>query len=86
MFAYLLLTSYEAVSMSNVIKSPSELRKLKGRTLARFDQEQKILSSGPLGAQRLIMNIALDFMEKHSDMTLEQALFAAQAYCDRTHD
>lgn len=72
--------------MSNIIKSPSELRKLKGRTLARFDQEQKTLSSGPLGAQRLILNIALDFMEKHSNMTWEQALFAAKAYFDCTHN
>ena len=51
--------------MSNIVHSPSHLRKLKGQTLSRFDSEQKMLSSGPLGTERLIMNIALDFMEKH---------------------
>lgn len=80
------LTSLEAKNMSNIVHSPSHLRKLKGQTLSRFDSEQKMLASGPLGAERLIMNIALDFMEKHPYMSLEQAIFAAQAYCDRTHN
>lgn len=72
--------------MSNLIpRSSPELRKLKGRALARLDHEQKMLSSGPLGTQRLLMNIALDYMEKHPDMAWENALFAAQAYCDRAH-
>lgn len=72
--------------MSNIIHSPAHLRKLKGQTLSRFDREQKMLASGPLGAERLIMNIALDFMEKHPNMSWPEAIFAAQAYCDRTHN
>jgi hypothetical protein len=32
------------------------------------------------------MNIALDFMEKHPHMSWPQAIFAAQAYFDRTHN
>ena len=80
------LTSSEATNMSNIVHSPSHLRKLKGQTLSRFDSEQKMLSSGPLGTERLIMNIALDFMEKHPHMSWPQAIFAAQAYFDRTHN
>lgn len=72
--------------MSNFIHSPSDLRTMKGRTLSRFDHEQKMQGSGPLGVQRLIINIALDFMEKHPNMSWEQALFAAQAYFDRTYN
>lgn len=75
--------------MSNLIPSPlsiPELRKLKGRALARLDREQKMLGSGPLGAERLILNIALDYMERHPNMSREQAIFAAQAYCDRAHN
>lgn len=72
--------------MSNLVpRSTPEHRKQKGRALARLDREQKMLSSGPLGAQRLLVNIALDYMEKHPNMNREQALFAAQAYCDRAH-
>jgi len=63
----------------------SDLRKLKGRALARIDCEQKMLASGPLGLERLVLNIALDYMERHPGMSLSQAIFAAQAYCDRTH-
>ncbi|ELB2070542.1 hypothetical protein QN000_001051 [Vibrio parahaemolyticus] len=73
--------------MSNIIPhNTSESRKHKGKTLARIDSEQKMRASGPLGDQRLLMNIALDFMEKHQNMTFEQAMFAAQAYCDRMYD
>ncbi|QHP57762.1 hypothetical protein [Pectobacterium carotovorum] len=61
-------------------------RKHKGQILARFDQERKMLESGSLGVQRLMMNIALDFMEKNPTMTWEQALAAAWGYCDRTHN
>lgn len=72
--------------MSNLIpRSTLDHRKQKGRALARLDREQKMLSSGTLGTQRLLMNIALDYMEKHPAMNWEQALFAAQAYCDRAH-
>ena len=49
--------------MTDLILSPlatPELRKLKGRALARIDREQKMLASGPLGAERLVLNIALD--------------------------
>lgn len=60
-------------------------RKLKGRALTRIDKEQKMINSGPLGAERLIFNVALDFMEKHPGMPWEQALVAAIGYCDRTH-
>ncbi|MFE4109431.1 hypothetical protein [Kosakonia sp. YIM B13611] len=60
-------------------------RKLKGRALSRIDQEQKMISSGPLGKERLILNIALDFMEKHPGMSLEHAMIASVGYCDRTH-
>lgn len=60
-------------------------RKLKGRALARIDREQKMISSGPLGAERLILNVAMDFMEKHPGMSWDQALLAAMGYCDRTH-
>lgn len=60
-------------------------RKIKGRALTRIDQEQKTINSGPLGSERLIMNIALDFMEKYPGMSWEQALVAAMGYCDRTH-
>jgi len=72
--------------MSNIIPSATHLRKLKGQILSRFDQEQKMLNSGPLGSDRLIINIALDFMEKYPNMSWSQAIFAAQAYCDRTHN
>lgn len=74
--------------MTNLVPSPlatSDLRKLKGRTLSRIDSEQKMLASGPLGADRLVLNIALDYMERHPGMTWSQAVFAAQAYCDRAH-
>lgn len=64
----------------------SSNRKQKGKALARIDREHKMFESGPLGAQRLVMNIALDFMEKHPFMTWEQALAAAWGYCDRTHN
>ncbi|OWQ77994.1 hypothetical protein CEE63_03010 [Stenotrophomonas maltophilia] len=63
----------------------SERRKHKGRTLARIDSEQKMLASGPLGPERLVLNIAIDYMERHPGMTFSQAVFAAQAYCDRAH-
>lgn len=62
-----------------------ELRKLKGRALTRIDSEQKMLASGPLGAERLVLNIALDYMERHPSMPWSEAIFAAQAYCDRAH-
>ncbi len=74
--------------MTDIVPSPlasSELRKLKGRTLARIDCEQKMLASGPLGAERLVLNVALDYMERHPGMPFSQAVFAAQAYCDRAH-
>lgn len=74
--------------MTDLVPSPltiSEIRKLKGRSLARIDREQKILASGSLGAERLVLNIALDYMERHPGMSWSQAVFAAQAYCDRTH-
>jgi hypothetical protein len=74
--------------MKDVIPPPlttSDIRKLKGRSLARIDREQKMLASGSLGAERLIFNIALDYMERHPGMSWSQAVFAAQAYCDRTH-
>ena len=75
--------------MSNLIPSTlstPELRKLKGRALARLDREQKMLASGSLGAERLILNIAMDYMERHPNMSWEQAIFAAQAYFDRAHN
>ena len=74
--------------MTDLVPSPlatSDLRKLKGRALARIDQEQKMLASGPLGAERLVLNIALDYMERYPGMSRSQAIFAAQAYCDRAH-
>lgn len=72
--------------MSNSTEiSTSELRKLKGKALTRIDREQKVLHSGQYGVPRLVMNIALDFMEKYPTMSWGDALFAAQAYCDRTH-
>ncbi len=74
--------------MTDLILSPlatPELRKLKGRALARIDREQKMLASGPLGAERLVLNIALDYMECRPGMPWNQAVFAAQAYCDRAH-
>lgn len=74
--------------MTDLVPSPlatSDLRKLKGRTLSRIDSEQKMLASGPLGAERLVLNIALDYMERHPGMTWSLAVFAAQAYCDRAH-
>lgn len=74
--------------MTDLVPSPlttSDIRKLKGRSLTRIDREQKMLASGPLGAERLVLNIALDFMERHPGMSWSQAVFAAQAYCDRTH-
>ena len=74
--------------MTDIVQSPlatSDLRKLKGRTLSRIDSEQKMLASGPLGADRLVLNIALDYMERHPGMTWSQAVFAARAYCDRAH-
>ncbi|EHK1727453.1 hypothetical protein KV860_004389 [Escherichia coli] len=40
-------------------------RKTKGRALTRIDQEYKIINSGPLGSERLLINVALDFMEKY---------------------
>lgn len=83
----LLHTALDA-EMSNLTPSVTtspEFRKLKGRTLTRLDSEQKVLASGPLGPERLLLNIALDFMERHPDMRIDQAVFAAQAYCDRAH-
>ncbi len=74
--------------MADLVPLPlatSELRKLKGQALARIDREQKMLASGPLGPERLVLNIALDYMERHPGMPWSQAVFAAQAYCDRTH-
>jgi hypothetical protein len=74
--------------MTDPIPSPlptSELRKLKGRSLTRIDREQKMLASGPLGAERLVLNIAVDYMERHPGMPWSNAVFAAQAYCDRAH-
>jgi len=74
--------------MTDLVPSPlaaPERRKLKGRALARIDREQKMLASGPLGTERLVLNIALDYMERHPGMTWSQAAFAAQAYCDRVH-
>lgn len=74
--------------MKDLVPSPlstSDLRKLKGRALTRIDDEQKMLASGQLGAQRLVLNIALDYMERHPGMAWSQAVFAAQAYCDRAH-
>ena len=65
--------------------STSDLRKHKGRALMRIDQEQKMLNSGSLGSERLIMNVALDYMERYPSMSYQDAIFAAQAYCDRTH-
>lgn len=62
-----------------------ERRKHKGRTLARIDSEQKMLASGPLGRERLVLNIAIEYMERHPGMSFDQAVFAAQAYCDRAH-
>ncbi len=60
-------------------------RKLKGRALSRIDKEQKVINSGSLGKERLILNVALDFMEKYPEMSKEQALLASMGYCDRTH-
>lgn len=74
--------------MTNLVPSPlptNELRKLKGRALTRLDSEQKMLASGPLGAERLVLNIAVDFMERHPSMSWSKAIFAAEAYCDRAH-
>ena len=74
--------------MTDLILSPlatPELRKLKGRALARIDREQKMLASGPLGAERLVLNIALAYMESRPCMPWNQAVFAAQAYSDRAH-
>jgi hypothetical protein len=67
------------------VLATSERRKHKGRTLARTDSEQKMLASGRLGPERLILNIAIDYMERHPGMSFGQAVFAAQAYCDRAH-
>lgn len=72
--------------MSGIIPQNTVLSsKHKGKTLTRIDSEQKMRTSGPLGDQRLLVNIALDFMEKHQNMTFEQAMFAAKAYCDRMY-
>lgn len=74
--------------MADIVPTPRpnhELRKLKGRALARLDREQKMRVSGPLGDKRLILNIAVDYMEQHPNMTWDEAVFAAQAYCDRAH-
>lgn len=74
--------------MTDLVPSPlptSELSKFKGRALARIDREQKMLASGPLGAERLVFNIALDYMERHSGMSWSEAVFAAKAYCDRAY-
>ncbi len=61
-------------------------RKIKGRALTRIDQEQKMINSGSLGSERLLINVAFDFMEKHPGMSWEQALVAAMGYCERTHN
>ena len=74
--------------MTDILPSPRpvhELRKLKGRALTRLDSEQKMMASGPLGAERLVVNIAVDYMERHPGMSWSQAVFAASAYCDRAH-
>ncbi|MBP2872643.1 MULTISPECIES: hypothetical protein [Pseudomonas] len=75
--------------MSEILPSSlpiPEFRKKKGRALARLDREQKMLESGPLGAERLLLNIAVDYMESHPNMSWDQALFAARAYLNRAHD
>ncbi len=61
-------------------------RKHKGQALARIDQERKMLESGSHGVQRLVLNIAVDFIEKYPSMSWEQALAAAWGYCDRTYN
>lgn len=74
--------------MRDIVPSPlptHELRKLKGRALTRLDSEQKMLASGPLGPERLVLNIAIDYKERHPSMSWDMAVFAAQAYCDRAH-
>lgn len=60
-------------------------QKCKGHSLSRIDNELKMLHSGQHGPDRLIHNIAFDFMEKHPGMPWDAALFAARAYCDRTY-
>lgn len=60
-------------------------RRAKGKTLSRMDKELDMLNSGPLGIERLVYNVALDFREKHPNMTHEQAMIAALGYCDRTY-
>lgn len=67
------------------IVTTAERSQHKGRTLARVDSEQKMLASGPLGAERLVINIALDFMESYPGLSADQAVFAAQAYCARAY-
>lgn len=62
-----------------------ENRRIKGTALARIDRELKMLQSGPLGRTRLEMNIALDFLEQHPDITPEQAGIAAAGYVSRTY-
>ena len=71
---------------NQLIPSQTGLRKQKGRNLARFDQEQKMIASGPLGLPRLVVNTAFDLIEKDPGMTYEQAVIAAWGYCDLTHN
>jgi hypothetical protein len=71
--------------MSNILPSSTAIRKQKGRMLAQFDAEQKMLNSGPLGSNRLLINVAIDFQEKYPHMSWEDCLRLAYGYCDRVH-
>lgn len=71
---------------NQLIPSRAGLFKQKGRNLARFDKEQKMIASGSLGLPRLVINTALDLMEKYPGMPYDQAVVAAWGYCDITHN
>lgn len=60
---------------------PQQHRKLKGRNLAKQDQDLKMINSGPLGAKRLVLNKAIDLQEKIPELCDDDAKKMALGYC-----
>jgi hypothetical protein len=60
-------------------------RKRKGKILKQIDRDLQVIGSGPLGAKRLIINIAIDFQESDPSLSWEDAGKMACGYFQRLH-